>query len=232
MSAQLATELHVKPTTTTQIALSSFGAETQSVQTLGVSTIQVETLVGELIPISVLIVPTIATPIHNSCHLPLDSLPHLKGLKLANPTSNTKEFTITILIGTDYYWSFVQDRIIRGDGPTAQQSKLGYLLSGPMPHCTTQLLTSLLQLTILADQNQEPNLEQLWSVEAIGMQPQEPNSTFLQTYQASSIRQLSNGTYSACEITRDSTRDYGVRGTWRELLAPRHLMDSDSTSQT
>ena len=55
ISVQLATELHVKPTTTTQVALSSFGAESQSFQTLGVTTIQVETLVGELIPISVLI---------------------------------------------------------------------------------------------------------------------------------------------------------------------------------
>ena len=55
ISVQLATELHVKPTTTTQVALSSFGAESQSFHTLGVTTIQVETLVGELIPISVLI---------------------------------------------------------------------------------------------------------------------------------------------------------------------------------
>ena len=54
----------------------------------------------------------------------------------------------------DHYWSFVQDHIIRGDGPTAQQSRLGYLLSGPMPNPTTQLLTStFLQLTTLTDQN-------------------------------------------------------------------------------
>ena len=198
MSVQLATELQVKPTSSTQVALSSFGAESQSLQTLDVATVQVETLVGELIPISVLIVPTIATPISNSYHLALNTLPHLKGLKLATPITINKEFTISIFIGTDHYWSFVQDRIIRGDGPTAQQSKLGYLLSGPMPQVATQLSTSiLLQLTTIADHNQEPNLEQLWSVEAIGTCPQQSSSSFLNTYQASSISQLPNGTYCA-----------------------------------
>ena len=112
MSVQLATELQVKPTSSTQVALSSFGAESQSFQTLGASTVQVETLTGELIPISVLIVPTIATPIHNSCYLPLGVLPDLKGLKLANPITNNQEFTISVLIGTDHYWSFVQNQII------------------------------------------------------------------------------------------------------------------------
>ena len=92
----------------------------------------------------------------------------MKGLQLANPSYNNTEFIISILIGTDYYWSFVQDNIIHGDGPTAQQSRLGYLLSVPMPHPATQLTTSIfLQLTTLTDQNQEPSFEQLWSVEGM-----------------------------------------------------------------
>ena len=103
MSVQLATELQVKPTSSTQVALSSFGAESQSLQTLDVATVQVETLAGELISISVLIVPTIATPISNSYHLALNTLPHLKGLKLSTPITINKEFTISILIGTDHY---------------------------------------------------------------------------------------------------------------------------------
>ena len=119
----------MKPTTTTQVALSLFGAESQSFQTLDVATIQVEKLDDELIPISFLIVPTIATTLFISCKLPLNSLPHLKGLKLANPAFNNTEFNISILIGTNHYWSFVQDHIICGDGPTAQQSRLHGLLA-------------------------------------------------------------------------------------------------------
>ena len=65
---------------------------------MDVATVQIKTLEGELIPISVLIVPTISTSIHNSCHLPLDTLPHLNGLKLANLITNSQEFIISIHI--------------------------------------------------------------------------------------------------------------------------------------
>ena len=147
------TELQIKPTSTTQIALSSFGAESQSLQAKDVATILIETLESELKPISVLIVPTISTPIYNSCHLPLDTLPHLKGLKLANLLTDSQEFTISILIRTDYYWSFVKDEIVRGTGPTAQQFKLGCLLSGPVPQLAVQLSTSILLQTITSTDN-------------------------------------------------------------------------------
>ena len=76
------------PSTTTQVALSSFGNESPSFQTLEVATIQIQTLTGDLVPVSVLIVPKIATPIQNSCRVDLDSIPHLKGLKLANPVTD------------------------------------------------------------------------------------------------------------------------------------------------
>ena len=35
---------------------------------------------------------------------------------------------MTIL--SDYYWAFIQDYVIHGNGPTAVKSRLGYLLSG------------------------------------------------------------------------------------------------------
>ena len=44
------------------------------------------------------------------------------------------QFDISLLIGVDHYWKIVEDHIVRRDGPTAVQSKLGYLLSGPLIH--------------------------------------------------------------------------------------------------
>jgi len=38
-----------------------------------------------------------------------------------------------MLIGADDYWDIVGDDIIRGNGPTAVASRLGYFLSGPLP---------------------------------------------------------------------------------------------------
>lgn len=113
-----------------------------------------QTLNGDL-SISVLIVPNIATPIQNSCRVELDKVPHLKGLKLANLVTDKQEFLVSILIGADHYWSFVQNHIIRGNGPTAHQFQLGYLLSGPLPLSATQLSTSILVQTITSADHQQ-----------------------------------------------------------------------------
>lgn len=37
-----------------------------------------------------------------------------------------------MLIGVDYYWNIVGDRITRWNGPIAVESKVGYLISGPI----------------------------------------------------------------------------------------------------
>lgn len=106
-------------------------------------------------------------------------MPYLQGLRLAHPVTSDHQFKISILIGTDYYWAFIQDHIIRGEGPTAQQSKLGYLLSGPVP----RVIISSLQLTSSLPAPETPNLEQFWSVEAIGTTSDKSSeSPFLQTY--------------------------------------------------
>jgi len=86
----------------------------------------------ERIPIDVLITPNIAAPIQN-LQRDVSILPHLRNLKLAHPIKTDEMFEISLLIGADAYWKLVQNHIVRGDGPTAVQSKLGYLLSGPLP---------------------------------------------------------------------------------------------------
>ena len=132
ITEQLARALQIIPTITEKVALSSFGTTSHSYQQLGATTILIETNMGDLIPLKVLIVPSIAIPIQNSFRGSLSSVQHLQGLKLAHPVTTDQNFEVNVLIGADHYWSFVQDHIVRGNGPTAQQSKLGYLLSGPL----------------------------------------------------------------------------------------------------
>ena len=82
------------------------------------------------------------------------SFPHLRGLQLANPISNQQDFTIiTRWIGADHYWAFVQDYIVRGDGSTAQQSQLGYLLSRPLLQKPSNLTTIMLAITSIGPQD-------------------------------------------------------------------------------
>ena len=188
----MAAKLNIIPTTTEGLTLASFGTDSATYQQLAVATVEVETNSGELIPISVLVVPSIAAPIQNSICASVDSMPHLRGLKLAHPVTPDKDFKISLLIGTDYYWSFVQDHIVRGEGPTAQQSKLGYLLSGPSSYPVSQSTSCiLLQITTTMTKSEEPDIQQFWSMEAIGtsVPAEQTNSTFLQTYQNTCISQ-------------------------------------------
>ena len=200
ISADMAAELNIIPTTTEGLTLASFGTDSTAYHQLGAATVKLETNSGELIPVSVLIVPSIAAPIQNTVCASFNTIPHLQGLKLANPVGDNEDFKISLLIGTDYYWTFVQDHIVGGNGPTAQKSKLGYLLSGPLPYPANQSASPiLLQITSALTKPEEPNLEQFWSIEGIGTNLREEgiDSTFLQAYQNSCISQTPEGTYTA-----------------------------------
>ena len=109
ISAEMANELQISPTSTTDIAMASFVTTSATIQKLGVTTVEVKTESGELIPISVLIVPSITAPIQNLVSTSVYTMPHLRDLKLAHPITSDKNFKISLLIGTDHYWSFVED---------------------------------------------------------------------------------------------------------------------------
>ena len=58
---------------------------------------------------------------------------HVRNLTLADENC-LKSSDIDILIGSDYYWHFMKNRIIRGNAekPVALETKLGYVLSGKL----------------------------------------------------------------------------------------------------
>ena len=198
ISADMASQLGITPDDIEQIAVATFGSQTMSHQKLGVATIMVETEAGDWIPITVLIVPSIAAPIQNSVCGSIEDMPHLQGLKLAHPANGGSNFPVSLLIGADYYWTFVQDNIVRGNGPVAQQSKLGYLLSGPLAHQHPEpISTVLLELTVSLDSPDEPNIERFWALESIGTQVSPPASDFLRQYQVSSLSRREDGAYVA-----------------------------------
>ena len=130
------------------ICLSSFGG-TNTLTNLQATHIYLQAKAGDEIPISVLIVSKIATPLKNLMPTPVKHFPHLQGLALAHPIMHSSDFEISLLIGADFYWDIVQDRIICGNGPTAMALKLGYLLSGPVPSqtidSTFQMFNTLVQ---------------------------------------------------------------------------------------
>ena len=64
----------------------------------------------------------------------LQNYRHLKGLKIADFHRDNDTLEIDVLIGGDFYYTFMEDRVIRGGKgePTAVKSKVGWLLSGPV----------------------------------------------------------------------------------------------------
>ena len=77
---------------------------------------------------------------------------------------NNNNQSIDILIGADYYWSFIEDHIIRTKkGPVAIKSKLGYVISGPI-NINKKVNTATL---FIQSDNSEINekLEYFWSLE-------------------------------------------------------------------
>jgi len=200
ISQDVSQKLGLQPQARENISLTSFGAETPSYRTLDRATISVQTITGEKIPISVLIVPKIALPLPNPMRTALKQFPYLRGLKLAHPVTENENFEISVLIGADYYWHFVGDHVIRGTGPTAVQSKLGYLLSGPIPSAT-HVSTTLVRLFHV---NATPTtatceLEKFWQVESAGVKTPlqtTEDQQFLKTYIDSCVTPLPDGSYS------------------------------------
>ena len=142
----------------------------------------------------------IALPQKNHVTAAIHDLPYLKGLKLAYPVTSNDQFTITLLIGADHYWDVVEDKIIRGAGPTAAKSKVGYLLSGPIvTHSSTLELNATVLKVIVATEREDETLEWFWNLTFIGILPNEIQAEereFGKNHHSSSIH-LENGQYSA-----------------------------------
>ena len=99
------------------------------------------------IPIRVLIVPSITTPIDNNKLQDIRRLPYLRVLKFAHPVTADNSIKMSLLIVAEHYWDVVEDMIINGNGPTALKSKIGYLLSGPITdtRCLLQVTAYVLR---------------------------------------------------------------------------------------
>ena len=103
------------------------------------------------------------------------------------------------MIGADHYWDIVEDHIIQENGPTAINSKTGYLLSGPLsPQQTTAL--NVLNVTTQYLDTYGGDLQKFWAIESTGTSSvtvSDSDKTFLQSYIDSSITRQPNWSYTA-----------------------------------
>jgi hypothetical protein len=140
-----------------------------------------------------------------------------------------------MLIGTDYYWDIVQNKIIRGKGPTAVQSRLGYFLSGPMSNSTGYTTSASMLNILIQHKNAEYDLERFWKLESMGVTTDEYtniNNDFSETYKMTSIRGLSFNLLAKSMLTNEfcdpSSKSMLVDIDW----FPAHIDDTAVFSKT
>ena len=190
ITQDLATKLNLQPYGKDNICLGSFGAKS-SYKNLDMGIVEIHTLSGDKIPISVLVVTRIAPPIQNSIRMSLMHLPHIMAIKLDHPVT---EDEIPILIGADYYWTFIEDQVIRGKGPTAAASKFVWVTTWCILtdfHCYSFPCVCTMSAEVTS-------IEQFWNIESAGTQPsmEDADKQFLELYMKNSITCQQDGSYS------------------------------------
>ena len=121
ISEDLARKLDITPNGSATTTISGFGGSDNKVRRLDRATIWLETENCEKTQIDVIVVPKIAAPIQTKDRAQVSNLPYIRGLRLAHPVSNEERFNISLLIGAYFYWSIVEDQIIRGKGTDGGQ---------------------------------------------------------------------------------------------------------------
>ena len=86
------------------------------------------------------------------------------------------------------------NRVVRGDGPTAVQSKIGYLHSGPLPTSTTDTATDCI-MNIITPPRDTYDLERFRKLETLGIQSEKDGES--SEYRATYCTVFKDGRYSA-----------------------------------
>ena len=186
--------LNTKPET---IKINAFGSQNAELQSLKNANLKLRTKYHGDIGINALVVPTITAPLKNFMEQSLLDLKHLQGLELAHPVSNTDVIEIQVLIGADFYWDFVGDRIIRGNGPTAVESKLGYLLSGPVTNHISPREATTMFIATNSNRDTEANVQSYWDLETIGIKDAQENQFNYMDHYRENCLKFKDGHYSA-----------------------------------
>ena len=194
VTEDLVKSLGLQPYSQERINISSFGSTCPSSRTLDTVIVNLLTKSGETLQLSVLVVPFIATPLQNTCHVSVANLPYLHDLQLALPFISEPEFKISLLVGADHYWDIVGDH---GNGPTAVASKLGYLLSGPIQPVSQSTTTNVMMVT--NSSNDDLDLKRFWDLESVGVSltDETAQDNMLQLYLDSCLTRDADGAYTA-----------------------------------
>ena len=186
ISSLLAAALFLQLTGREALRLSGFVSSDDRVRLYDVTKFTIIDRKGEPITINAVIVDHIVNPLEDLYREAVSRLPHLYGLSLAHPPSNNNHFEVDVLIGADFYWTIVNDTIIRGKGPTAVSSRLGFLVSGPMICTVATVGPASASLVVMPVESF--NLTRFWEVESMGPQFNDEEEDEAAVYQQTGLK--------------------------------------------
>jgi len=175
ISKELRHRLNLKTIERKEIFIKAFGS-ISSKETLEKVTVKIKTLDGNIREIDCFVKDICHPLTAQNTTLTADNYPHLRKLRLADP--NQGNCNIDILIGSDNYWSFMTNEIVRGaspQSPIAIRSTLGFILSGPTSVKDSSSSSTVLTSHILKCEAEfiEPNevltshLDRFWTLETL-----------------------------------------------------------------
>ena len=124
-----ATQLDLAPKKYEFLSVYGFGGKVLE-RSYGVTDIGLETPTG-IENVRVLITDEIVQPLQQHCSQDLQSHPRFRDLPLANDFTDNS-FTVDILLGADAAYRFLGNVSPASSHPVVQDSKFGYILSGPL----------------------------------------------------------------------------------------------------
>ena len=107
----------------------------KSLKSCDVVQVAVDCADGMKVFVNAYVVPLICNPITNQpINFAQSHHPHLRNIELSDQANGGEELKVDIMIGADYYWCFVPNQVVCGEGygPVAILTRLGYVLSGPV----------------------------------------------------------------------------------------------------
>ena len=117
-------------------------------------------------------VPVICSPLYRP-KVPSKVLSSLGITDFADEYDKDRQITVDILVGLDYYWTFIKsDRVCCANGLVAQDSVFGWVLSGSCGDNTVQRPRTDTQLLCLENMS-DSTLRAFWDLESIGIVPKE-----------------------------------------------------------
>ena len=166
------------------ISVKTFGSTEENTQSVDVVHLCITTEHGDDVQLSAFVMPLICDPLQSQSIVHASVIhAHLRGLKLADYSTGEDDIMVDTLVGSDQNWQLVFGKVVRGeDGPTAIQTNLGWVLSGPTNGAvqndqqqnnlvTTHVLKTATKPVDITNESLDGSLQRLWDLESLGVRP-------------------------------------------------------------